>query len=50
MPTVGRHMDAGSKFNIFFETQVKAEAGLVEDAIVTAYSDEGYNYDEPIFE
>jgi quinol monooxygenase YgiN len=34
----------------FFETQVQAETGLVEDAVVTAYSDEGYNFDEPIFE
>lgn len=34
----------------FFETQVKAESGLVEDAIVTAYSDEGYDYDAPVFE
>lgn len=34
----------------FFETQVKAETGLVEDAIVTAYSDEGYDYDAPIYE
>ncbi len=34
----------------FFETQVKAESGLVEDAIVTAYSDEGHNFDSPIYE
>lgn len=34
----------------FFETQVKADSGLVEDAIVTAYSDEGYDYDAPIYE
>lgn len=34
----------------FFETQVKAESGLVEDAIVTAYTDEGHNFDAPIFE
>ena len=34
----------------FFTTQVQAESGLVEDAIVTAYSDEGHNYDSPIFE
>ncbi|MGD8112570.1 putative quinol monooxygenase [Vibrio sp. NTOU-M3] len=33
----------------FFETQVQAESGLVADAIVTAYSDEGYHYDTPIF-
>ncbi|MGR5212536.1 putative quinol monooxygenase [Vibrio rotiferianus] len=33
----------------FFETQVKAETGLVEDVIVTAYSDEGFHYDEPIY-
>ncbi len=33
----------------FFETQVKAETGLVADAIVTAYSDEGHNYDAPIY-
>jgi len=34
----------------FFETQVKAETGLVEDAIVTAYTDEGHDYDAPIFD
>ncbi len=34
----------------FFETQVQAETGLVEDAIVTAYSDEAEDYDAPIFE
>ncbi|MCC4832041.1 antibiotic biosynthesis monooxygenase [Shewanella sp. 10N.7] len=34
----------------FFETQVKAETGLVDDAIVTAYTDEGYEYDAPIYE
>ncbi|MCR9910577.1 antibiotic biosynthesis monooxygenase [Vibrio campbellii] len=34
----------------FFEKQVKADSGLVEDAIVTAYSDEGYDYDAPIYE
>ncbi|MEZ8096164.1 putative quinol monooxygenase [Photobacterium swingsii] len=34
----------------FFETQVKAETGLVADAIVTAYTDEGHNFDAPFFE
>ncbi|MBD8511914.1 antibiotic biosynthesis monooxygenase [Photobacterium sp. WH77] len=34
----------------FFETQVKAESGLVDDAIVTAYSDEGYNFDAPVYD
>ncbi|MDB1125462.1 putative quinol monooxygenase [Vibrio algarum] len=34
----------------FFENQVVAETGLVADAIVTAYSDEGHNFDAPIFE
>lgn len=34
----------------FFETQVQADNGLVEDAIVTAYSDEGADYDAPIFD
>lgn len=34
----------------FFETQVKADSGLVKDAIITAYTDEGYEYDKPIFE
>ncbi|WP_394200544.1 putative quinol monooxygenase [Shewanella waksmanii] len=34
----------------FFNSQVVAEDGLVADAIVTAYSDEGYNYDVPVFE
>ncbi|MCL1147650.1 antibiotic biosynthesis monooxygenase [Shewanella marinintestina] len=33
----------------FFETQVQAETGLVEDAIVTAYSDEGHHYDSPVY-
>ena len=33
----------------FFTTQVKAESGLVDDVIVTAYVDEGYAYDAPIF-
>lgn len=33
----------------FFESQVQAPDGLVDDAIVTAYSDEGYNYDAPVF-
>lgn len=34
----------------FFESQVQAESGLVEDAIVTAYSDEGEHFDAPIYE
>lgn len=34
----------------FFESQVQAETGLVEDAIVTAYTDEGHDFDAPIFE
>lgn len=34
----------------FFETQVAAETGLVADAKVTAYTDEGYDYDAPVFE
>lgn len=34
----------------FFETQVQAETGLVEDAIVTAYTDQGQSYDHPIYE
>ncbi|MDG3084603.1 antibiotic biosynthesis monooxygenase [Vibrio hannami] len=34
----------------FFDTQVADENGLVEDAIVTAYTDEGHNYDAPVFE
>ncbi|QYJ87240.1 antibiotic biosynthesis monooxygenase [Shewanella mesophila] len=33
----------------FFDTQVAAADGLVEDAIVTAYTDEGYDYDAPVF-
>ncbi|CAM3886290.1 MULTISPECIES: putative quinol monooxygenase [Shewanella] len=33
----------------FFETQVSAPDGLVDDAIVTAYTDEGYEYDAPVF-
>ncbi|MCW8345051.1 antibiotic biosynthesis monooxygenase [Vibrio sp. ZSDZ65] len=34
----------------FFQTQVQAKDGLVEDAMVTAYSDEGYDFDHPIFD
>jgi quinol monooxygenase YgiN len=34
----------------FFETQVQADTGLVDDAIVTAYTDEAEDYDAPIFE
>jgi quinol monooxygenase YgiN len=34
----------------FFESQVVAEDGLVADAIVTAYSDEGADFDAPIYE
>ncbi|MGF1684254.1 putative quinol monooxygenase [Photobacterium minamisatsumaniensis] len=34
----------------FFETQVQAETGLVEDVVVTAYSDEGHDYDAPVYE
>ena len=42
----GRRKDISN----FFTTQVQAESGLVEDVIVTAYSDEGNNYDSPIFQ
>ena len=34
----------------FFSSQVEAETGLVEDVMVTAYTDEGCDYDKPIFE
>lgn len=34
----------------FFETQVEAETGLVEDVLVTAYSDESIDFDAPVFE
>ncbi|MCP4322876.1 MAG: antibiotic biosynthesis monooxygenase [Psychromonas sp.] len=34
----------------FFESQVQAETGLVDDVMVTAYTDEGHNYDKPIYE
>lgn len=34
----------------FFQTQVEAETGLVEDVIVTAYSDESIDFDAPVFE
>lgn len=34
----------------FFETQVQAESGLVEDAMVTAYTDEAADFDAPIYE
>ena len=40
-----QHMVAAKQIKHFFETQVKAESGLVEDAIVTEYSDEGHNFD-----
>ena len=33
----------------FFETQVQAETGLVADVVVTAYTDEGHNYDPPVY-
>lgn len=33
----------------FFESQVEAESGLVDDVIVTAYSDEGHDFDAPVF-
>ena len=33
----------------FFETQVQAETGLVADVMVTAYTDEGNNYDHPVY-
>ncbi|MDX2421798.1 MAG: antibiotic biosynthesis monooxygenase [Amphritea sp.] len=33
----------------FFETEVQAEAGLVADAIVTAYTDESADFDAPVF-
>lgn len=34
----------------FFSSQVEAETGLVADVMVTAYTDEGHNYDKLIFE
>lgn len=34
----------------FFKTHVEGEDGLVEDVIVTAYSDESVDFDEPIYE
>ena len=34
----------------FFDSQVQAETGLVDDVIVTAYTDEGQSYDKPIYE
>ena len=33
----------------FFDTQVANKDGLVADAQVTAYTDEGYDYDAPVF-
>jgi quinol monooxygenase YgiN len=33
----------------FFHTHVEAETGLVDDVIVTAYSDEAEDYDAPRF-
>ena len=34
----------------FFEAQVEAETGLVDDVLVTAYSDEGIDFDAPVFD
>ncbi|MFT5721138.1 MAG: quinol monooxygenase YgiN, partial [Motiliproteus sp.] len=34
----------------FFATQVQADTGLVADAIVTAYTDEGPDFDAPVYE
>ncbi|WP_070968735.1 putative quinol monooxygenase [Vibrio sonorensis] len=41
----------GRRFQIhnFFETQVQAENGLVEDVKVTAYTDEASDYDKPLY-
>lgn len=33
----------------FFENEVTNPKGLVADVIVTAYSDEGVNYDAPVY-
>ncbi len=33
----------------FFESQVLSPDGLVEDVIVTAYTDEGEHYDAPVY-
>lgn len=33
----------------FFEQQVQSADGLVADVIVTAYTDEGENYDAPVY-
>lgn len=33
----------------FFESQVQSPSGLVDDAIVTAYTDEGHDFDAPVF-
>ena len=33
----------------FFEAQVVSETGLVEHAIITAYTDEGHRFDAPIY-
>ncbi|GAB1101806.1 MAG: putative quinol monooxygenase [Shewanella algae] len=33
-----------------FAAQVEAESGLVEDVIVSAYSNEGMDYDAPVYE
>ena len=38
------------KIQGFFASQVEAETGLVEDVMVTAYKDEGNDYDKPISE
>lgn len=34
----------------FFEEQVQNPEGLVDDVKVTAYTDEGENYDAPVYE
>ncbi len=33
----------------FFESEVVSPEGLVDDAIVTAYSDEGVDFDAPVY-
>ncbi|WP_417226238.1 putative quinol monooxygenase [Amphritea sp.] len=33
----------------FFTSQVQADTGIVEDALVTAYTDESVDFDAPVF-
>ncbi|MCV2401611.1 antibiotic biosynthesis monooxygenase [Marinomonas sp. C2222] len=38
-----------AQIQAFFATHVEADTGLVDDVMVTAYTDEGHQYDKPIY-